>query len=700
AVTTTSSGGTPVTVGSKTFDTNAAGFTDWYGATVSTASMPTRTGAGALQVTCAAGWCGVLDTTTSPAQPVTAGKQYRVSVWARAAATPANVLLNLEWIDIGGNNLSVSQLRPNATTTTAGWTEIAGPIVAPAGAARARLGLKLDNGSTVGTQYFDDYTLIESTITATQVAAKDFETSVDGFTATNLSSIATTTAQAQTGTRSLQVTPTGGGWNITDTTGVTVTAGAQYQLTGWGRRVGWGTFVVKAEWRNASNTVIATTTIGEPDMGESWKPFATGNLTAPTGATQLRVRFSGWTTDTWYFDNITITAITAPATTTTVLTERRYYQLAGVSIGTRTRDTITNIDVYHYLLGDTRGSTSLALQRGTTTTQTQWYDPYGKPRGTASITATDRGYIGQYEDTTTGLNYLNNRYHDPTLGVFLSVDPLVSVTGEPYIYASGNPTTLSDPTGLDPCPKSGCSWTDSGGRSPCPRNPERGGGLQCTGGGLVNDTSSPRYAAWLKYSAWEQYYEGWGYETMSGRTALRFVANVASFVPFVDIPADSYLCGDSAANGSGADAGWDCGGAAIPAVGVGWLKGRKLFGNLFGHADEAAALLRAVDDVSPTISPQRQLRHLEGTAENAANGGGYLNSLTDAQSVLDALKNGSATVLGRTRNGHLLVRVDEVTGYNTNVAAGFVNQPTNVFIVKGTTSPSVVPTSPTAKPAR
>ncbi|MEK7424380.1 MAG: hypothetical protein AAB131_11130, partial [Actinomycetota bacterium] len=143
AVTTTSSGGTPVTVGSKTFDTNAAGFTDWYGATVSTASMPTRTGAGALQVTCAAGWCGVLDTTTSPAQPVTAGKQYRVSVWARAAATPANVLLNLEWIDIGGNNLSVSQLRPNATTTTGGWTEITGTIVAPAGAARARLGLKL-----------------------------------------------------------------------------------------------------------------------------------------------------------------------------------------------------------------------------------------------------------------------------------------------------------------------------------------------------------------------------------------------------------------------------------------------------------------------------------------------------------------------------------------------------------------------------
>ena len=50
--------------------------------------------------------------------------------------------------------------------------------------------------------------------------------------------------------------------------------------------------------------------------------------------------------------------------------------------------------------------------------------------------------------------YLNNRYHDPALASFLSVDPLVTTTGEPYIYGSANPTTLSDPSGL--CPYTGC----------------------------------------------------------------------------------------------------------------------------------------------------------------------------------------------------------------------------------------------------
>lgn len=48
----------------------------------------------------------------------------------------------------------------------------------------------------------------------------------------------------------------------------------------------------------------------------------------------------------------------------------------------------------------------------------------------------------------SGLVYLNNRYHDPLLGTFISVDPLVTTTWEPYTYASANPATLSDPLGL------------------------------------------------------------------------------------------------------------------------------------------------------------------------------------------------------------------------------------------------------------
>ena len=50
-----------------------------------------------------------------------------------------------------------------------------------------------------------------------------------------------------------------------------------------------------------------------------------------------------------------------------------------------------------------------------------------------------------------GIGHLNNRYYGPATGVFTSVDPLVSKAGTPYLYANGNPTTLSDPSGLCGC---------------------------------------------------------------------------------------------------------------------------------------------------------------------------------------------------------------------------------------------------------
>ena len=53
-------------------------------------------------------------------------------------------------------------------------------------------------------------------------------------------------------------------------------------------------------------------------------------------------------------------------------------------------------------------------------------------------------------DRAAPFAFLNNRHYDPTTGVFVSVDPLVTMTGEPYIYGAANPVTYSDPSGLDP----------------------------------------------------------------------------------------------------------------------------------------------------------------------------------------------------------------------------------------------------------
>jgi RHS repeat-associated protein len=62
-------------------------------------------------------------------------------------------------------------------------------------------------------------------------------------------------------------------------------------------------------------------------------------------------------------------------------------------------------------------------------------------------------FLGQWEDAETGLCYNRFRYYDPTIGCFLSADPLGIGAGEnPYRYAP-NPWAWVDPLGLDCAPR-------------------------------------------------------------------------------------------------------------------------------------------------------------------------------------------------------------------------------------------------------
>ncbi len=89
---------------------------------------------------------------------------------------------------------------------------------------------------------------------------------------------------------------------------------------------------------------------------------------------------------------------------------------------------------------------------------------------------------------------------------------------------------------------------------------------------------------------------------------------------------------------------------------------------------------------------QKQYRHVADRKEYR--GGGYLDTVEDAQEVLDAYHSGNVEILGETKQGFSVVRYEGVTGTNVNQAGGYTNQPTNVFMIKGTTRPSVVPMQP------
>ncbi len=61
------------------------------------------------------------------------------------------------------------------------------------------------------------------------------------------------------------------------------------------------------------------------------------------------------------------------------------------------------------------------------------------------------GYTGQVFDRETGFNYFNARYYDPSLGRFITQDPIGFAGGDAnlYRYAGNNPTNFTDPSGMD-----------------------------------------------------------------------------------------------------------------------------------------------------------------------------------------------------------------------------------------------------------
>jgi RHS repeat-associated protein len=100
-----------------------------------------------------------------------------------------------------------------------------------------------------------------------------------------------------------------------------------------------------------------------------------------------------------------------------------------------------------YLLADALGSVRGTVDATGALTASTAYDAWGNPETPSGLTAqTPFGYAAGYTDPT-GLVYLLNRYYDPATGQFLSVDPDLSKTLQPYEYAGDNPVLNTDPTG-------------------------------------------------------------------------------------------------------------------------------------------------------------------------------------------------------------------------------------------------------------
>ena len=113
-----------------------------------------------------------------------------------------------------------------------------------------------------------------------------------------------------------------------------------------------------------------------------------------------------------------------------------------------------------YFTKDHLGSVAVLTDETGNVVERNAYDPWGKrrfangeddPAGSIS-SQTTRGFTSQEELADVGLVHLNGRVYDPTVGRFVSADPLVSLAYDTqgwnrYAYVGNNPLTFTDPSG-------------------------------------------------------------------------------------------------------------------------------------------------------------------------------------------------------------------------------------------------------------
>lgn len=117
---------------------------------------------------------------------------------------------------------------------------------------------------------------------------------------------------------------------------------------------------------------------------------------------------------------------------------------------------VTHAQTIEYVHTDPLGSPVAITNEAGHVVERMLYEPYGTDIGQSN---SDRpSYTGHVMDSQSGLNYMLQRYYDPEIGRFLSVDPVqananTGASFNRFWYANNNPYLFVDPDGRQACGK-------------------------------------------------------------------------------------------------------------------------------------------------------------------------------------------------------------------------------------------------------
>lgn len=105
---------------------------------------------------------------------------------------------------------------------------------------------------------------------------------------------------------------------------------------------------------------------------------------------------------------------------------------------------------YYYYLNDSNGTTQKLVTGGGAVVWDAKYSAFGQISVGMNQIENPLRMAGQYEDKESGLYYNYHRYYDPSIGRYVTSDPIGLRGGiNTYAYVGGNPIRYIDPYGLE-----------------------------------------------------------------------------------------------------------------------------------------------------------------------------------------------------------------------------------------------------------